>query len=49
MSDWVDPEHGVVCAFVGGARIQPHVVNKAAYISDKPVIQGVIDILEHIV
>jgi len=46
MSDWVEPEQGVICAFVGGARISSDVSQKAAYVSDKPVIKGVIDILE---
>lgn len=48
MSDWVEPEHGVLCTFVGGARISSDVSSKAAYISDKPAIKGVIDILEKI-
>ncbi|OGH18507.1 MAG: hypothetical protein A3A47_00250 [Candidatus Levybacteria bacterium RIFCSPLOWO2_01_FULL_37_20] len=48
MSDWVEPEHGVVCAFVGGARINGNATNKAGYISDKPTMKGVIDILEKI-
>lgn len=48
MSDWVDPDHGVICAFVKDARIDSNVVGKTDYISDKPVIKGVIDILEKI-
>lgn len=48
MSDWVEPEQGVICAFVNGARINSDIVNKAGYISDKQTIKGVIDILEKI-
>ncbi len=48
MSDWVESDQGVVCSFVGGARIDINVAGKASYISDKPVIKGVIDILEKI-
>lgn len=48
MSDWVEPEYRVVCAFVSGARINERAKNKAGYISDKPTIKGVIDILEKI-
>ena len=48
MSDWVEPEHGVVCTFVGGARINGNATNQAGYISYKPTIKGVIDILEKI-
>lgn len=45
MSDWVEPNRGVLCTFVGGARINPNAADKAGYISEKPVIKGVIDIL----
>ena len=48
MSDYVEPDQGVICTFVGGARINPDTADKAAYISNKPVIRGVIDILEKI-
>lgn len=48
MSDWVEPDHGVICTFVSGARINSNVGNKTSYISDKPIIKGVIDILEKI-
>ena len=48
MSDWVEPDHGVICTFVSDARINPDIAYKAGYISDKPVIKGVIDILENI-
>ena len=48
MSDWVEPDHGVICTFVKDSRIDSNTVNKAGYISDKPVIKGVIDILEKI-
>lgn len=48
MSDWVDSDHGVICAFVKDARIDSNVVGKTDYISDKPLIKGVIDILEKI-
>lgn len=48
MSDWVEPGHGVLCAFVKDARINSITAGKAGYISDKPVIKGVIDILEKI-
>lgn len=48
MLDWVESDQGVICTFVSGARINPDVANKAAYISNKPVIKGVIDILEKI-
>lgn len=48
MSDWVEPEHEVVCAFVSGARITEAAKNKAGYISDKSTVKGVIDILEKI-
>jgi len=48
MSDWVEPKHGVVCTFVSGAKINEGAKNKAGYISDKPTIKGVIDILEKI-
>lgn len=48
MSDWVEPDHGVICTFVSGARIHPDAANKAGYISEEPVIKGVIDILENI-
>lgn len=48
MSDWVEPDQGVICAFVKDARINSNAVDKVGYISDKPVIKGVIDILEKI-
>lgn len=48
MSDWVEPEYGVKCAFVGEARIDSKVTGKASYVSNKPDIEGVIDILEKI-
>lgn len=48
MSDWVEPDHGVVCTFVSGARINPDVTNKAGYISGKPLVEGVIEILENL-
>jgi len=47
-SDWVEPTLGVQCTFVAGSRIDAHIIENAAFISDKPIIQGVIDILEHI-
>jgi len=47
MSDWVDPENNVTCAFVNGSRITPEVANKS-YVSKKPTIEGILDILEHI-
>lgn len=46
MSDWVEPGDGVVCTFVGGARIMGEAIRKAGYISDMPTIKGVINILE---
>lgn len=48
MSDWVESDNWVVCTFVKDSRINPVAVGKAGYISDKPVIKGVIDILEKI-
>ncbi|OGG23098.1 hypothetical protein A3E42_04015 [Candidatus Gottesmanbacteria bacterium RIFCSPHIGHO2_12_FULL_40_13] len=46
MSDWVEPEYGVICAFVSDAVISPEVSIRAGYIADKPVIRGVIEILK---
>lgn len=48
MQDWVNPDTGVKCAFVQGARITKNVAGNAAYISEKPLIDGVIDILERV-
>ncbi len=48
MSDWVDPETGVQCAFVNGAKITPEAKQKASYISDQNLIKGVVDIIEQI-
>ena len=48
MSDWVEPKHGVVCTFVGGAKINSDTAHKAGYVSNKPVIKGIIDILNKI-
>ncbi|MEK7095988.1 MAG: HAD hydrolase family protein [Patescibacteria group bacterium] len=45
MSDWIDPKANVRCAFVGGARISETVIERAEYLSDKPLVSGVIDIL----
>lgn len=47
-SDWVNPETGVQCAFVKDAKITTDIANKSAYVSDEPVISGVIDILSKI-
>lgn len=49
MSDWVDPESGVICTFVGQARLSNAILNKVRFVSEKPVIKGVIDILEKII
>jgi hypothetical protein len=49
MSDWVSPETGVQCAFVSGARVDASKLSDATYISKLPTIQGVIDILQHVV
>ncbi len=48
MSDWVEPDHGVICTFVSDAKINPDVAYNAGFISGKPVIKGIIDILENI-
>lgn len=48
LSDWVEQDHGVTCMFVNGARISADVIKKSGYISDKPTVKGVIDILEKI-
>lgn len=47
-SDWVDPTSGVQCAFVAESRISEEIANKAAYVSDKPLVEGVVDILNSI-
>ncbi|MBL7159571.1 HAD hydrolase family protein [Candidatus Microgenomates bacterium] len=44
-SDWVCPSTGARCAFVRGSRISEETKEKAFYFSDKPTINGVIDIL----
>lgn len=48
MSDWVDPTVKVKCAFVANPRITKDAAKKAAYVSDQPLIEGVIDILKNI-
>ncbi|MBI4990925.1 HAD family phosphatase [Candidatus Gottesmanbacteria bacterium] len=45
MSDWVDPEMGVKCVFASESRINSEISQKAAYISNKPFIKGVVDII----
>jgi hypothetical protein len=46
MSDWVERDNGVMCAFVAGSRIDEKTAKNCAYVSDKQTIKGVIDILE---
>ncbi len=48
MSDWVDPSTRVQCAFVANPRVTSEVAEHAAYVSDKPLTKGVIDILAKI-
>lgn len=48
ISDWVNPETGVQCAFVADSRINEDVVQQAAYISNKPLVQGVTDIINKV-
>lgn len=48
MSDGVNPNEGVQCAFVQGSRITSDADNSAMYVSPKPLMQGVNDILEKI-
>jgi hydroxymethylpyrimidine pyrophosphatase-like HAD family hydrolase len=48
MSDWVDPNTGVKCAFVAKSRVTSEVSEHAAYISDKLFTEGVIDIINKI-
>lgn len=48
-SDWVEPSSGVQCAFVGEARITSQISGNAGFTSAKPTIDGVLDILQHIV
>ena len=48
MSDWVDPSTGVKCAFVANPRVIDEVTEQAAYISDKLLTKGVIDIIDKI-
>jgi len=49
MSDWVEPSTGVQCAFVSGSKITEEITMNAAYVSDKPLIQGVIDSLSTLI
>jgi hypothetical protein len=48
-SDWVEPTLGVQCAFVANARISKDITEKAAYVSKKRLVEGVIDILTKLV
>jgi len=48
VSDWVVPTSGVQCAFVADSRITEEIVEKTAYISDKPLVSGVVDIIKSI-
>lgn len=45
LSDWVDPETGVECGFVGNANIDDSIKGKSAYLSQKDFGNGVSDIL----
>lgn len=47
-SDWVEPDTGVQCAFVADSRISEEIASKTAYVSDRPLIAGVVDILNSI-
>lgn len=48
MSDWVEPDTGVQCAFVAKSTIGQKIAHKVAYVSDKPLVEGVVDILNSI-
>jgi phosphoglycolate phosphatase-like HAD superfamily hydrolase len=48
MSDWVPPESGVRCAFVGAARISAAAAQQAHYRAERPDLGGVVDILRYI-
>lgn len=48
ISDWVEPTSGVQCAFVASSRISGDIEEKAAYVSSKPLVKGVVDILQQI-
>lgn len=45
LSDWVEPDTGVKCAFVGNARIPEHVRGAAAFVSHAHCFEGVLEIL----
>lgn len=47
-SDWVEPALGVRCAFVSNSRIPEDIAEKAAYVSDKQLVKGVVDIINKI-
>ncbi len=48
ISDWVDPARGVRCAFVSNAALPDDIALKAAYISERELLGGVIDIIEKV-
>ena len=48
LSDWVEPDSGVVCAFVGDARIPESVREQAAFIAAGHCLTGVQEILARI-
>lgn len=47
-SDWVEPTLGAQCAFVSNSRITKDVTEKAAYISNKDLVEGVVDTINNI-
>ncbi len=47
-SDWVSPESGVQCAFVGNARIPDEARQAAVYVAKVPCLAGTIEILSNV-
>lgn len=47
-SDWVNPESGVQCTFVANSRIDNKIMEKAAFISNEPLVKGVVDIIKKV-
>jgi hypothetical protein len=47
-ADWAPPASGVRCAFVGGTTVPARILAQAWYVSGRPEIDGVIDILRRV-